>query len=152
MYCLYLLQLEIIAENHWTDHVFPLNIAGMWGGLDMWKFFKGIVFHIFPVFVVSSAVVLLFFLKIPTVFEFLYIALVLTVLFILALAGIYYAYENIKKLIRRLLYGKTVSQWEIRDLQDIMLMNAVDPDHPSLQRLRREMREKAMENENNDDG
>ena len=118
----------------------------------MWKFFKGIVFHIFPVFVVSSAVILLFFLKIPTVFEFLYIALVFTVLFILALAGIYYAYENIKKLIRRLLYGKTVSQWEIRDLQDIMLMNAVDPDHPSLQRLRREMREKAMENENNDDG
>ena len=37
----------------------------------MWKFFKGIVFHILPVFVVACVVIVLFFPEIPTGFEFL---------------------------------------------------------------------------------
>ena len=98
----------------------------------MWKFFKDMVLPLVPVFVVASVVILLFFPKIPTVFEFLQIAFILTVLLVLALSGIYYAYEGIKKLVKRVLNGKTVARWEIRDMEDIVLMHAIDPDHPGL--------------------
>ena len=99
----------------------------------MWKFFKGIVFHILPVFVVASLVIMLIFPEIPPFLDFMQHAAVLTVVIYAVIGFVYYVYSEIKDTIQ----DKSKYEIDILDSEEVMIQNAINPDHPSLRPIKK---------------